>query len=311
MTCCSRKGKQSAVLGVASASASATMMTLLILASSVQAQPQVGAWTAIYRGVDHATGEAAVGDPRLQMVNALRVDLNDPTIQLFTTPSNGASPRETDGQTTRQFVDDVGVQVAVNANFFTPCCDPGTKDLLGLAVSEGNLVSPQQPGSFELTVTEDNQATINTDSSTLDLTGVFTAVEGGNLLLLEGVVQPSDPRLDPRTVLGLSEDSRYLYLLTIDGRQPGFSDGATLFEAGEWLQRFGAYTGVNLDGGGSTTMVQSDDLGGSFLLNSPSDGERVVGYNFGVSALPVPSPSSFSLMLMALVSLAGCRRNRF
>jgi exopolysaccharide biosynthesis protein len=58
----------------------------------------------------------------------------------------------------------------------------------------------------------------------------------------------------PRTAVGVSANGRYVYLITIDGRQPGFSDGATLFETAEWLRRFGAYQGLNLDGGGSTTM---------------------------------------------------------
>ena len=92
----------------------------------------------------------------------------------------------------------------------------------------------------------------------------------------------------PRTAVGVSADGRYVYLITIDGRQPGFSDGATLFETAEWLRRFGAYQGLNLDGGGSTTMVVEDVFGNPLVLNRPSSSgnqQRVNGNHVGVFAM--------------------------
>ncbi|MBC8142394.1 MAG: phosphodiester glycosidase family protein [Armatimonadetes bacterium] len=75
----------------------------------------------------------------------------------------------------------------------------------------------------------------------------------------------------PRTAAGMCADGEIL-LLTVDGRQPRLSRGATLAETAALLLKFGAVRGVNFDGGGSTTFVVR---GG--VSNSPSDGaERPV-----------------------------------
>jgi hypothetical protein len=96
----------------------------------------------------------------------------------------------------------------------------------------------------------------------------------------EGVTDPRDPSFDyawarerqPRTIAGVSRSGQ-LILVTIDGRQPGVSDGATLVEAAVLMRSLGAVSALNLDGGGSTTMVA-----GGALLTRPSDGaERADG----------------------------------
>ena len=92
------------------------------------------------------------------------------------------------------------------------------------------------------------------------------------MCLVERELPPLTPELNPRTGLGLSLDCRYLVALTIDGRQPA-SEGASRQEVGQWLRYFGAYNGINMDGGGSTTMAYWDaalpDEDKSRLLNRP------------------------------------------
>ncbi len=77
---------------------------------------------------------------------------------------------------------------------------------------------------------------------------------------------------NPRTAAGISADSTTLYLVTVDGRQSS-SDGMSLDELSKFLIDLGAYHAINLDGGGSTTMVVRGEV-----MNSPSDpgGERSV-----------------------------------
>jgi len=70
----------------------------------------------------------------------------------------------------------------------------------------------------------------------------------------------------PRTGAGISADSSKLYLITVDGRQAGFSVGMTLKEFAALMIHLGVYHGINFDGGGSTTMV----VRGS-VVNKPSD----------------------------------------
>jgi len=76
----------------------------------------------------------------------------------------------------------------------------------------------------------------------------------------------------PRTAVGFSVDSSHVYFFTVDGRQAGYSVGMSLFELADYMLEWGVYQGINLDGGGSTTMVIDGEV-----MNSPSDGtERTV-----------------------------------
>jgi hypothetical protein len=89
--------------------------------------------------------------------------------------------------------------------------------------------------------------------------------------------------------MGYTQDKRYLILLTIDGRQAGYSDGATEIETAQWLLALGAYDAINLDGGGSTTMALSDGQGGAMVVNQTIHGgipgqERPVASHFGIYA---------------------------
>ncbi|MGW9134426.1 phosphodiester glycosidase family protein [Streptomyces sp. NPDC055681] len=72
----------------------------------------------------------------------------------------------------------------------------------------------------------------------------------------------------PRTVAGVRADGT-LMLVVFDGRRPGVSDGVTLPEATGVLLSLGAVDAMNLDGGGSSTMVVRDRV-----RNSPSDPGR-------------------------------------
>jgi len=108
-------------------------------------------------------------------------------------------------------------------------------------------------------------------------------VRGGRLhvtSVAEGFAWPDDPnflyrfalRRNPRTVAGVT-GAGTLLLVAIDGRRPGVSVGATFEESARLLRALGAREGVNLDGGGSTTLT----LGGD-VVNLPADatGERPI-----------------------------------
>jgi exopolysaccharide biosynthesis protein len=76
----------------------------------------------------------------------------------------------------------------------------------------------------------------------------------------------------PRTAVASLRDGRVL-LAVVDGRQPASSIGMSLDELARFLIEFGAIEAINLDGGGSTTMVVKGEI-----VNRPSDptGERPV-----------------------------------
>ncbi|MGM0607877.1 MAG: phosphodiester glycosidase family protein [Candidatus Muiribacteriota bacterium] len=71
----------------------------------------------------------------------------------------------------------------------------------------------------------------------------------------------------PRTAVGMNAQG-HLFLVTLDGRQPGHSIGMTLKEFAQWLYEYGLTEALNLDGGGSTAMVIDN-----YLKNSPSGGQ--------------------------------------
>ena len=77
----------------------------------------------------------------------------------------------------------------------------------------------------------------------------------------------------PRTAVAKLKDGKFL-MMTVDGRQPGVSVGMSLQELAEYLLSIGAVDAMNLDGGGSTTMVLDGQV-----VNKPSDkeGERKIG----------------------------------
>jgi len=58
----------------------------------------------------------------------------------------------------------------------------------------------------------------------------------------------------PRTAFGVS-GKQAIYLVTVDGRQPAYSNGISLTDLGKLMRFLGADNAANLDGGGSTTMI--------------------------------------------------------
>ena len=107
------------------------------------------------------------------------------------------------------------------------------------------------------------------------------AVGGNGVLLRDGQVPA---RLDsvgnegfrgrhPRTAVGFDRRGRRLLLVTVDGRQPGYSVGMTLRELATLMRGLGAEEALNLDGGGSTTFVVPDlqTTDGVTIANRPSD----------------------------------------
>jgi hypothetical protein len=103
------------------------------------------------------------------------------------------------------------------------------------------------------------------------------AVTGNQFLVRDGLVTVVDDReMHPRTAIGIDRDSRTLILLAVDGRQ-SFSRGYTMVELAEKMIDLGAEAALNLDGGGSTTMLAGRPGERPSLVNSPSDGvERSV-----------------------------------
>jgi exopolysaccharide biosynthesis protein len=89
---------------------------------------------------------------------------------------------------------------------------------------------------------------------------------------------------NPRTAVGVDRSGKLLTLLVVDGRQPELSAGMTLPELAIEMIRLGCFSAINLDGGGSSTLVYRDPKNQKpGVINSPSDKkERSVADVLGV-----------------------------
>ena len=276
-------------------------------ALQVKAALTIGPWVPKFKGVDLSvsTNIPPSGGEllRRQVVSALRVDLSDPDVRFFTTPRISGyveGDREIAAYTVSDFLRNNRLQAAINANFFSEgqyYLPGGTPmDVFGLAISEGVVVSRTDSRNHAAALMLDASNTptiVHSNWPARSTEGVYTAVSGNYPLLIEGRNVGRKFDVEPRTVFGVSQDRRYLYLVAIDGRQNGYSDGATDYESGVWLGHLGAYDGINVDGGGSTTLVLQDSTGVPVRINrssavADSGRERTVGSHIGLFAKAVP-----------------------
>jgi hypothetical protein len=261
--------------------------------------------------------------PRRVSIHLLEIDPKAPGIGFFTTPSNGDLPGDTVHQTTRGFVTQHGLQIGINANF-SNYVSGANMNLLNIAASNGDVYSPFYAGWPGINITRDNQVNLvtpvpaNVSHESPHFYSGFDPVPnvplyntvGGNELILQNgqVIATWADGLHPRTAAGVTADGKLL-LFTVDGRNTDHSQGMSTTEVAHVLRQYGAVHGLNLDGGGSTTLVLSDPsprvvnvpVG---VSNQPGT-ERFVGNNLGVFARLREQPLSFSHFFASFEHLAN------
>jgi hypothetical protein len=250
-------------------------VTCLLLALAPASAQAGDSWTTVYAGVRrlHRTTSKPWN------INVLEVDVTAAGVHL------GATTSAQRKRTASSFAKLVGAQASINGDFFSyadystdglaaggGAAWPGSADTTSsglIAFDKGSRVELHQPSEV-----------VKFDSSWMN--GV---VSGHPAVLKSGVTVASSSSFcttrNPRTALGLSKDGRTLWLMVVDGRQSKLSVGMTCAELGDELKGLGAYDGLNLDGGGSSTMY----ISGLGVVNSPSDGsERVVANHLALFA---------------------------
>ena len=232
--------------------------------------------------------------PRPIVFHVVSIDLRQENISFLVTPGDPGADLPLKARTTSQFLDEFHQQVAINGDGFTPWYSnslldyyPHTGDAvkpIGLAVSRGVTYSPPNNQEPTLYLSRTNQASFKSPTGRL-----YHAISGNAMLVEQGrlaVQQPDQPQ--PRSAVALDRRGRTLMLIVVDGRQPNYSEGVTLEELAQFILQQGGFTAMNLDGGGSATLVVQDSRGRSRVLNSPIDNhipgrERPVGNHLGVS----------------------------
>ena len=161
-----------------------------------------------------------------------------------------------------------------------------TTDVGGGQIADGTQIlvaRGSQPVAAILDLVEGDHVEVSYGLSP-NAANVVAALGSGQTLLTDGVVTgSSDVSVHPRSGAGFSADGTTLYLVAVDGRQDT-SVGLTLTDFGQLMADIGAVDAVNLDGGGSTTLLarHAGDTATS-LVHNPSDGyERSIPNGIGL-----------------------------
>ncbi len=181
---------------------------------------------------------------------------------------------------------------------------PCAMDRLEVRVADGVVTAVGPPGAGVLAPGEVALEGREQGAATLRALGVGTRVEVSYALRPASGVAPAVAiggcpilrgrapvgGLDtveraPRSAVALSAGGRRMHLVTVDGRQSA-SVGLTLAQLGTLLSEMGADDAVNLDGGGSSTLVyRKPGAGAVTIVNDPSDpSPRLVPNGIGVWA---------------------------
>ncbi len=234
--------------------------------------------TSPYPGVDITSYHFK--EPRPLRAWAMRVDTKQADMEWVVTPfekvDTGWATRAT---TTLDFAKREGVQLAFNASPFMPLRkQPGELMRIdGLHLTRGKQVSPPKKNASQgaLLFMGDNSARLSRYPLDEAMLQQARHGVGGFAMVLEAgkrVTAPEKekPVIHPRTAAGLSGQGKYLWVLIVDGRQPGISEGMSLTELGDWALSLGISDLLNLDGGGSTTLVLQNPANREYqVINTP------------------------------------------
>ena len=235
--------------------------------------------------------------PRPMVIHVVTVNLAEDGVDVLVTPGDPGAELPLKARTTSQFLAEFDLQVAVNGDGFEPWYDNSILnyyphsgdpvDVIGYAASRGEIYSYPTDDEPTIFISNRKRASLYKPIGKME-----SAISGNALLLNKGRVAPAPGgRVQPRTAVGIGNNDKQLILVVVDGRQPGYSQGVTLAELAQILKDNGAYHAINLDGGGSSTLVVEGAMSRPKVLNSPVNHrlpgmQRAVGNHLGIYASP-------------------------
>jgi len=198
------------------------------------------------------------------VVHALRVDLQAPGVRVqLSAPAERGRPLD-------QMAGGADALASVNASFFNKDFQPR-----GLTVSQGEAWAPVMASQTSPVLACDarSRCQIQLQPPFALRPDWFNVVAGTPWLLDQGRVRtPADDagcaslcaQTHPRTAVGLDESGRHLFLVVSEGRRPPVL-GLSLAQLSAVMLQLGAHQALNLDGGGSSTLL----LQGRSMLARP------------------------------------------
>lgn len=252
-------------------------------------------------------GLQVFNQPRPLRLHWIRVDLRSDTVKvvpIVAVDPDGAGPAEAALTKPEALMRGASALAAVNANAFQVL--PGTKlseggwfenrpvIISGWVVRDGQVRSPLDGPLEQVWGMRGGTAGFGSsvpDPAPIDwAVGTHAAKQG--VILRNGVVEAENStfssHLHPRTALGLDAEGTKLWMVVVDGRTSGFSEGVSLSELAVFMKKLGCAHALNLDGGGSTVLMLADEAGNPRVMNRPSDGgTRPVPVILGLCRRPV------------------------
>ena len=239
------------------------------------------------------------------MIHIVEIDLTDVELEeIIITPPNSSKGLEHLADFTSEFARRNQVDLAINGSFYTPCHTHRVwdfypqqgepVDVFATAVYDGVQYSnPEEKGrKRHVLYWEDKRFKTFPDGEIPN--GVQFALPGGDLLVKNGKAEPLAFRrkesFAPRSGIGWDREGKKIWLIAVDGRQPRYSVGTNLQEFAQLFVDLGAEEALNLDGGGSSTLVALRK-GKHKVLNAP------IHRRIPMNERPVPNHLGLKLKL--------------
>ncbi|MBN1670525.1 MAG: phosphodiester glycosidase family protein [Kiritimatiellae bacterium] len=189
---------------------------------------------------------------------------------------------------TSEFARENNCTVAVNGEAGrSPKPDSGFGEWIGNLIRQGNVILLKDTDKRPFLSFDPSNRARYSPAAAVETNAVpqmYNVIWGRMDAVLDGQVVTGNWRgRQPRTVMGIDREGGRLYLLVVDGRQPGYSMGLSREEVGRILTAFGAHNAMLCDEGGSTCMFLSR-FGG--ISNVPCDNrgqERPTYTHFGIT----------------------------
>ena len=278
----------------------ALILTILAAYAATLASrpPRIETVEKLFQGITYS--RLIRSTPRPLVVHIVDIDLTAPGVQFLVTPGDTRCGLEFCAMTTGAFVKKYDLQLAINGGFFDPFDAslfnyyPRTYDpvnIRGLVISNSIRYSEDDERFARLCFTP-TEAQITWGECPIHTT---QALAGGEMIVQDGAARDLsyDSAFQPRTAVAGGNDGQRVWLIVVDGRQKNYSEGVSLNELASLIVDLGATTALNMDGGGSTTLVVSKN--GIHPLNSPIHTriplrQRPIANHLGVYAIPLPRP---------------------
>lgn len=259
-----------------------------------------------------------------QSLHVVTVDLTDPDVELHLATAgpdpDGDGPWQTMLQPVRDIATREKFDLAINASYFEIKRGPTSAPIpeeqaersarpattlpvqssgyvtnvwasnVGFTMIDGRLLSNSPREDWPIVWIEGQRAVkIGPVPATGYPKNAKQIITGNGLVLQNGEKPPGPfksnlPARHPRTVIGVDRTGTRMVILTLDGRRPGVSIGMNGDELAAEMKTLGCWDAINLDGGGSTTLLLRDPESNELkLLNQPSDNrERPVSSALGI-----------------------------